>query len=163
VACSNNPAPPLHAVYEQIARRLAPGGTLAVVGYPRLFGNTFEPDGLSPTGKGCNVGAVSVDRAFIGSSDVNWLNAKANQLNTTISDEEARAQQDLTAAGVDVTVKFIPVDNGAASVFNKHRIYDTGTPYFHALEFTDITPQQWSFHPNDNGQTAYAAAINAQL
>jgi hypothetical protein len=165
--CSNKPVPSLHQAYEEIGRRLASGGTVAVVGYPKLFGTSFQFDRYNIPGgrQSCYVGDTLLGSAFIGSADVQWINAQANNLNTTIAHEAARAQTDLTAAGVHVTVKFIPVDNGSKSVFAGHHICDTGTPYFHALETFDFgtKAQQWSFHPNDAGITAYGNAITAQL
>jgi hypothetical protein len=129
-----------------------------------LFGSTYQIDGLSPTGKGCHVGtALLVDEAFIGSADVQWLNEKADAINAVIGSEIACAVEDLQAAGVLVKVTFIAVDNGAKSVFNTHRICDPGKRYFRALEFSGKSPLQWSFHPNDAGQSAYADAITAKL
>jgi Tol biopolymer transport system component len=166
--CSNSRVPSLHETYEEIARRLAPGGKVVVASYPRLFGKEFTPYDYSPTGQVCQVGQALGFDANIASSDVNWLNAKGNDLNATISAEVAKAQADLAAAGVKTKVQFVNVDAGASSLFQSHRICDTGAPFFHALEFTGnsirtLKPQPWSFHPNDDGQAAYGSAINAKM
>jgi hypothetical protein len=99
----------------------------------------------------------------IGAADVKWLNAETNTVNTTLGTEVVKANADLAALNVHVTVKVIPVDNGKKSNFDTHRICDTGTPYFHGLEFSGVNPRQWSFHPNDDGIAAYASSITPSL
>jgi hypothetical protein len=163
--CSNSDVPSLHSTYEQIAKKVAPGGTVAVVGYPKLFGSVTTPDELSPTLSSCQVGSIPFSPLTyrIGAADVKWLNTEANTVNTTLGTEVVKANADLAALNVHVTVKFIPVDNSKKSNFDTHRICDTGTPFFHGLEFSGIKPRQWSFHPNDDGIAAYASAITPSL
>jgi lysophospholipase L1-like esterase len=171
--CSSKDVPSLHALYEKIARLLPPGSKVEVVGYPRLFGKQTQFSFDSPTHRACKVRtADGFNAAVIGSNDVAWLNAQAFNLNSTIGGEALLAQSDLTAAGVKVSVNFIDVDhvldprNESKSPFYTHRICDTGTPYFHGAEF-EGTPfprsKQLSFHPNDDGQRAYASAVKPKL
>jgi hypothetical protein len=159
--CSKTPIPALHTLYEAIAKKVAPGGEVLVVGYPELFG-----PGTAPTAT-CSVAPLS--NYTIRGDDVTWLNAKALQLDSTISGEVTLAQAYLAANHIPVAVKYVEVNgqkmaNGqiGPNPFQGHRICDTGPSYFHALVLS-VPPAPFlnpvSFHPTDAGQQAYGSAI----
>ena len=144
------PRPSLHGLYEMIAARLGRGGTLVVVGYPRLFGS----------GAGaCVVGRVAGLTYSISGPDVSWLNDVAGQLDQIIAGEVEMAGAEVARTRPDVTIRFVPVD----AAFEGHRICDTGPPWLRGLQFDGVIPSPSSFHPDDAGQQQIADVVVAAL
>lgn len=143
-------APSLHQVYEDILSQLAPGGTLVVVGYPKLFGQ--------PRSGSCAVAqeASGFVRQTISAGDVAWINRETDQLNTVIKHEVATAS---LSAPLGEKIVFAPTD----AYFDHHRICDTSTPWIHAVVLSGFTPTHLSFHPTDEGQKAQSTAVVAAL
>jgi len=144
------PRPSLHGLYEMIAARLGHGGTLVVVGYPRLFG--------SPPGS-CVVGRIAGLSYTISASDVSWLNAVGKQLDEVIAGEVRVAAAEVARTRPDVTVRFVSVD----AAFSGHRVCDVGTPWLRGLQFAGVIPGRSSFHPNDAGQQQIADVVVAAV
>jgi len=145
-----HPRPSLHGLYETIAARLGHGGTLAVVGYPRLFG---------PAPGSCVVGRIGALSYSISASDLSWLNAVATQLDEVIAREVEVAAAEVARTRPDVSVRFVSVD----AAFDGHRVCDTGTPWLRGLQFAGVFPSTSSFHPNDAGQQHMAGVVVAAL
>ena len=144
------PRPSLHALYEMIAARLGRGGTLVVVGYPRLFGS----------GAGaCVAGRIAGLTYSISGPDVSWLNDVAGQLDQVIAGEVDVAEAEVARTRPDVTIRFVAVD----AAFDGHRICDAGTPWLRGLQFNGVIPSQSSFHPDDAGQRQIADVVVAAL
>jgi hypothetical protein len=144
------PRPSLHGLYETIAARLGHGGTLVVVGYPRLFGS----------GSGaCVVGRIAALSYTISASDVAWLNAVAGQLDQVIAGQVQVAAAEVARTRPDVTVRFVSVD----AAFAGHRVCDVGAPWLRGLQFAGVIPSRSSFHPNDAGQEHMADVIVAAV
>ncbi len=120
-------------LYAQI-RREAPNARIIVVGYPPLF-----PERPAPN-----------YRNLLRAPDQVWMNGVAAELNAAI----ASAAQETGVEFVDPTAAFR--DHGLGtddSWFNDLRLKGPG--------MLPINPS--SFHPNANGQAAYAALIQRQL
>ena len=132
-----------------IAARLGRGGTLVVVGYPRLFGSAAA----------CVVGHVAGLSYSISGPDVSWLNNVAGQLDQVIAGEVDVAVAEVARTRPDVTIRFVPVD----PAFDGHRICDVGTPWLRGLQFNGVIPSQSSFHPDDTGQQQIADVVVAAL
>jgi hypothetical protein len=134
----------------------APQAAIFVAGYPRLFGSSvtdFQPDKHAPSKYVCTVGSVLTEPATIDYADAQWLNSKADALDSAI----ATAVSDAQAAGVPVTyVGTVP------SLFKSHGLCDSGSPWFYPLtaDLTIppppggrlLTPDPGSFHPTQDGQ-----------
>jgi hypothetical protein len=164
--CSKSGAPALHQLYEDVALRLAPAGTLIVAGYPELFGN-------DATLHGCVVGTALVPgfgfRDYtVSAEDASWLNEKALELNNIIGKEIRAARTALATTRPDVTLKFA---SGVDSEFGGHRLCDPSS-WINGIVFSGVIPHpdQRSFHPtsptggvvsDQNGQGAYARAVLA--
>ena len=84
--------PSLTELYEQIIHAAGPGAQLLVVGYPELFETAISP------AERCQVGTVlGLDKLNIAASDVEWIDARAAQLDEVISDSVANAIDDTGA------------------------------------------------------------------
>jgi hypothetical protein len=147
-ACQARPS--LHGLYEMIAARLGHGGTLVVVGYPRLFGSVSGS---------CVVGRIAGLSYTISAADVSWLNAVAGQLDQLIAGEVQVAAVELARTRPDVTVRFVSVD----AAFAGHRVCDVGTPWLRGLQFSGVIPSRSSFHPTDAGQQQIAGVVVAAV
>jgi hypothetical protein len=124
----------------------APRARVYVTGYPRLFGLTGY------NAFGCQVGMLGAAPLYVTSEDVRWLREKADGLNAAIRTGVAEARrQGVRATYVDV-----------ATPFTTHNVCGAGTPWVNGVVFTPTNPPQISpasFHPNADGQRAYADAV----
>ncbi len=121
----------------------APGATIVVTGYPRLFGNTMTD------ANGCRVSALPI---YIRKADVAWIREKTGDLNTSIQDGVRLARK----AGVKV--RYVH----PATLFKNHNLCDKSKSWINPLliDPTAVTPvQPASFHPNEIGQIAYAVSV----
>ena len=98
---------------------------------------------------------------YISYADAQWLNGLADKLNAQIQQYVTAANTDLINSGKATRVEFVPV----SPAFNNHRIC-SGARWFNGVEFpgpfkSGLMPKaaQTSFHPNRQGQEAYASAV----
>lgn len=150
----------LSAVYVDIAERMAPGGTLVVAGYPRLFGTNQFSYG---TNQLCTVGApFHLDSLSITYADAKWIDSVTDQGDQIISDQIDRANAQLK---LNHSTQTVVMAKTVDSKFHGHRLCDSGTSHINGAIFalTGSYPEQISFHPNANGQADYAAAVEAAL
>lgn len=143
--CASEPS--LQTVYQDIAE-LAPNAAIYVIGYPHLFGSTFNKDG------NCDIGGVGPVRYTIEGSDVAWINRKADTLDNDIRTAASNAA---TATGRYITF----VDPRAT--FAGHGVCDTGTPWINPLKIGTTGAKQESFHPNVTGQQALTTLISQTI
>jgi hypothetical protein len=144
--------PSLESVYVDIAKRIMPGGELIVAGYPQLFGYNVIRE-LNGSGT-CQLGTAGGTFIYnVSSLDMEWMNKEGEQLNDAISHAVDAAQAKIP----QVTIVFAPVSDRFAG----HRLCDYGKSWINGVEFAGISPKQTSLHPNEAGQWAYAAAIQA--
>lgn len=134
----------LAEVLAEVHRR-APRATIYVTGYPRLFGLTGS-DAL-----GCRVGEVARAPLYVSGADVRWIRTKADALNAALRSGVAQAR----AHGV--RAKFVDV----ADTFTSHNVCGSSTPWVNGVVVAGTTPSTdpSSFHPNADGQRAYARAV----
>lgn len=149
----DRPIESLKNLYRDIALN-APNAKVYVAGYPELFGDDasdFDSNSQAPSGKICTL-SVGVTIDF---DDAQWLNAKAVELNTIISDavDEARGE------GVDV--RYVP-----AALFSGHGLCDSAEPWITPVTLPGPEvewppePLPESLHPTVTGQTqGYGAAF----
>jgi GDSL-like Lipase/Acylhydrolase family len=153
-SCYDHSVPSLHALYQDLAARVANGGRLVVTGYPKLFGNAWNAS-VKGGGRLCNVGSAYT----ISAADASWLNQAGDQLNSTILGEVRKAQAWAATNRPDVTIRYAP-DSFA---FEDHRLCDTKTAWINGLiitgPLTDLHPAPESFHPTPDGHAAVAAFI----
>ena len=161
-------------IYVDIADRMAPGGEIVVAGYPRLFGESRKYYGIFKSinypfvGLGCRVGVAHAGKGAISDplwvtyTDATWIDSIVDQGDQIIANQVAAANEKLQAAGV--TVKVVMAKN-VDQQFHGHRLCDSNTPFLNGVILHgDLTkPDQRSFHPNMDGQNAYARAIKATL
>lgn len=121
----------------------APGATIVVTGYPRLFGSTMTD------ANGCRVSPVLP--AYIRKADVAWLRSTSNDLNVAIQDGVRLARK----AGAKV--RYVH----PATLFKNHNLCDKGKSWINPLLVDPATAsvQPASFHPNEIGQVAYAVSV----
>jgi len=126
----------LLSLYRAI-RLAAPHARVLVLGYPRLFP-------LSPPAR-CETG---VPARFFEQFDMVWLNGVATSLDQAVRE-------------IAESVGFTYVDLYAA--FSDHELC-TADPYLNrAIFFPKKSIVNWSFHPNVNGQSRFAALVQAWL
>jgi len=133
----------------------SPHAKIYVTGYPRLFGQTFDDAVL-----GCRVGVVPPTPAFpqpvplyVDPNDAQWIAGIADRLNATIASAVRQANQG------GIRARFVRV----AGRFTGHEVCDTAEPWINPVVFDPTTstpsPAPSSFHPTEEGQQAYAAAV----
>ena len=156
----------LSQVYLDILSKMNPNGRLIVTGYPRLFASSRAGYDFGAT---CKVGTATrivgqlplVFPVFISYADAQWLNGLADKLNAYIQQYVTAANTALINSGQAARVEFVPV----SPAFDNHRIC-SGARWFNGVEFPGpfrggLMPQpaQVSFHPNKQGQAAYASVV----
>jgi hypothetical protein len=159
-SCYNDrPVPSLHALYQDLAGRLAHGGRLVVTGYPLFFGS--EWNSLAGARNSCEIGTALGGSVHyvISASDAMWLNQAGTKLNQTIQSEITKARAWAASHRPDVTIRFAPV----SPAFDGHRLCDTKTPWINGLivtgPLTDLHPAPESFHPTPDGHAEIAKFI----
>lgn len=146
-------------IYRDIAARMAPGGTLIVAGYPRLFAESKNLY-LLPTrdGGGCRVGSRGPLSVVVSYQDAQWLNQVADAADAAIADSVTSANQALAGTTNPVNVVYRPVSGN----FVGHRLCSFES-FINGVELTSAgpkpNPKQQSFHPKKEGQTAYYRAV----
>ena len=156
----------LSQIYLDAVDRMSPNGKLIVAGYPRLFGDSrWGYD----AGYACKVGTATrvfgnvtaVLPAYISFDDAQWLNDLADSANFQIKLGVDNANRALARAGKTSRVTFAPI----SPAFTGHRLC-SGSRWFNGIEFSgpfsrDVIPaaKQVSFHPNNDGQKAYARVV----
>ncbi|MCK2215238.1 GDSL-type esterase/lipase family protein [Actinomadura sp. ATCC 31491] len=126
----------LAGTYEKIHQQ-APNARIIVLGYPHLF----DPQKEAPL--------TCLSSVRIGQLDALWLNEMTDKMNGVIAAAVARARQQGAA------ISFVdPVP-----AFTGHAICDDD-PYVRAV---DVTTDGASYHPNPEGQRAYAALVQSEL
>ena len=136
-------SPTLPGLYRDVHRRMAPGASLYVIGYPRFFP-------VNPP-KSCNTGVPGLPVPTFSRSDMKWINEQIAALDDI-------NHQAANAAGV----KFIDVYD----VFKDHEMCNTrGNKEWmnRALPALPSFNLAWSFHPNVDGHFAEAQWIAARM
>ena len=152
--CSG-PVPSLAHLYELIQRD-APNASIDVLLYPHLFND--EPGSAQCDLYGFSVGIGRIGGpAFISQANQQFINSGVDQLDAEIIGQVQQAQ----AAGVNV--KYIDprllFDDGGQGhgVCSAH-------PWLNGVHLeTNANPAPETFHPNADGQTAFAQAIDDDL
>jgi hypothetical protein len=150
-SCYDHAVPSLHALYQDLATRLAPSGRLVVTGYPAPFGSNLSY--TKHAGYYCNVGGVWT----VSGDDTKWLsNTVAPSLNKTILAEIRLAQKWAAANRPDITIRYAPDTDALAG----HRLCDSSNEaWINGLVVKNLAPMAESFHPNVKGHAAIAAFI----
>ena len=140
--------PSLTELYEQIIHAAGPGAQLLVVGYPELFETAISP------AERCQVGTVlGLDKLNIAASDVEWIDARAAQLDEVISDSVANAIDD---TGANITyVDPRPAFFGGV-VCDERAQEDVNALLFKSFSWN---VEEESFHPTQTGQNLLAEEI----
>jgi hypothetical protein len=129
---------------------------IVVAGYPRLFATSRLS--YRSFGVNCQVGTgLGGIKVYISYEDAQWLNQLADIADSYIRTNVFDAIAALGRAHSTVTVAY--ADSSAQ--FTGHRLC-SGSRWFNGAELTFIVPprpKQVSFHPNAQGQDAYARAI----
>ena len=131
--------------------QLAPQASIAVAGYPALFGSsssTYTKSNSAPSKYVCKVSSGgSIDY-----QDARWLNSEEVSLDNAISSAVATAQ----ARGVPVRyVDAVPKD------FATHGLCDSATAWVNGLSVSGLHAWPGSFHPSATGQSSgYEAAFS---
>lgn len=126
----------LAATYEQIVARMNPNGYLVVAGYPHLFS-------LEPENAGCN--------PFISPTESKWIDGVVDSGNAEIAAAVETARQH----GGHVFYVNVADDFKGHEICGDH-------PWLYGLKLSfheGINLAKGSYHPNREGQTAYARAI----
>ncbi|WP_432887872.1 lectin-like domain-containing protein [Kribbella sp. CA-245084] len=160
----------LTKLYTAIGLRMAPGGKLIVSGYPRFFGENITRYDLLPTSSGrvayaaCVVGRVKVVgsriyRVGIEYKDAKWINSIIDRGDQLIENAAIEANAALKPFGVSVV--YAPADR----YFHSHRLCDANDNWINGAIFNGSNhhPDRRSFHPNTDGQFAYAKAFLAVI
>jgi hypothetical protein len=160
----------LESAYQSVVDRMGPNSTLYVAGYPMLFGADKAKYTAKVNGHdGKATAACSISGGhWIGYDDAQWIN-----LETAIGDGDiARATADvnerLETSGSSKHVLFVgnaDGTGGARQTFNQHGLCDDSASYINPLflDSAHASPFQTSFHPNLNGQVAYARAFETTM
>jgi len=156
----------LGQVYLDIVDRMSSNGRLVVTGYPRLFADSRWGYDL---GTACKVGTGTrfvgphpvVLPVYISYDDAQWLNGLADSANTQLKRWATTANNALISAHRAARVEFAPI----SPAFDNHRLC-SGSRWFNGIEFSGPfsgdalpKPKQVSFHPNNQGQKAYASVV----
>jgi lysophospholipase L1-like esterase len=141
--------PSLEQVYTDITE-LAPNAAIYVIGYPHLFGTTFNKKGV------CDVGGVLGARETIQGSDVEWINSETDNL-----DQDIQAAVNDAAAATGHSITFVD----PSSTFAGHGVCDSGTPWINGLKlrFSTNAVEAESFHPNVTGQQMLTNLISQTI
>jgi hypothetical protein len=155
-AYDSRPIHPLASLYQAMAED-APDAKIYVGGYPRLFGTDKDDYTVSsgaPGGAFCDISPGSPVPVSISYDDAQWLNAKADGLNSTIE----TAVEDAQGEGVDIT--FVPADN-----FSGHGLCDAQSAWINHVSLdSSNNPLPESFHPTVTGyENGYGAAFVAAM
>lgn len=151
---------PIHSITEviQSIAIAAPNADIHVAGYPHLFGpelGYFEANASAPGYGQCDV-AFWGGFVTLAYDDAQWINDQADRLNSIIKAAVGKARDD------DVSVEYTPLDS-----FATHALCDEAGSYIEplflegALSNPDVVAK--SFHPNNNGASAYKAALLSML
>jgi lysophospholipase L1-like esterase len=146
LACSRR----LAGLYYDIAQSSAPDVQIVVLLYPHLF-TTAPPNG------GVEVGS----RTKFSKKNVEWINTGTDRLDARIIEEIKVAQ----AAGANVTwADPRPVfdDNAAGASPGGHGI-GSNQPWVYGIKLRGTSPRPYSFHPNTQGQQAFARVVKAKI
>lgn len=153
----------LAGAYVTVASRMAPGGRLLVVGYPRPFahdGRGYRPDPSAAGAPACRIGVTPLRTPIrVTLAGARFLNAVAGDLNGAVRAGVAEAATRLRAAGATQTVVFVASD----PAFRGHRLCNAA-PWINGVQLTALgAPKRTSLHPGPKGQAAYARAVGAAL
>ena len=149
--------------YVAIAARMAPGGRLLVVGYPRLFAPAeaaYRPDPSVGGAPACRIG-ISPFRTPIRvtQADARFLNRVTEDVDARIAAAAAQAEARLRGQGAPGAVAYVPSD----PAFRSHRLCSP-SPWVNGVQLTATgVPKRTSLHPNAKGQAAYARALAGAL
>ncbi|MFI7598238.1 SGNH/GDSL hydrolase family protein [Actinoplanes sp. NPDC049681] len=150
----------LAQVYFDVANKMAAGGQLVVASYPRMFATSRL--GYRTFGVNCKVGTgLGGVGVYISYADAQWLNDLADAADAYIRSSIRDANAALKRARSTVTIDY--ADSSAQ--FTDHRLC-SGSRWFNGAELTFTVPpraKQVSFHPNAQGQDAYARAVLAKI
>ena len=153
----------LAGAYVTVATRMAPGGRLLVVGYPRPFaegGRGYRPDASVAGAPACRLGVTPLRTPIRVTQDgARFLNGVAGDLNAAVRAGVAEATTRLRAAGASQTVALVASD----PAFRGHRLCNA-SPWINGVRLTALgAPKRTSLHPGPKGQAAYARAVGAAL
>jgi hypothetical protein len=149
--------------YVAVASRMAAGGRLVVVGYPRLFaagGRGYRPDPSVGGAPACRLGVTPLGTPVrVTRADARFLNRVAEGLNRAAAAGAAQAGARIRAGGGTATVAFVASD----PAFAGHRLCNA-VPWINGVRLTATgAPKRISLHPDARGQAAYARAVTAAL
>lgn len=154
-----SPVTGLVGVLSALGGRLPQGGTLMVVGYPRLFATA--PRAFARHGA-CRVGVTPLRTPVVVTrSDARFLNRVALRLNRAAHRSAQTAQIWLGNWYLTntIAVRYVGVDGAFAG----HRLCDPD-PWITRLRLTATgAPIRTSFHPDARGHEAYAGVVTARL
>ena len=146
----------LDDTFVEIAGRLAPGGRLVVGGYPRLFG----PDrNKGYTKAGSQRSCVVLPGYEVLFEDAEWINRVDARGNEAIRQEIDEARGRIAALRPDVRIEYAD----AWTSFGNHSLCDRKDNWINGLQISTGGPKRQSFHPNGDGQKAYAAAFRTAM
>ena len=153
----------LAEAYVAVASRMAPGGRLVVVGYPRLFadgGRGYRPDPAVGGAPACRLGVTPLRTPVrVTHADARFLNDVVGGLNAAVRAGVGEAATRLRAAGAGQTVAFVASD----PAFRGHRLCNA-SPWINGVQLTALgAPKRTSLHPGPKGQAAYARAVGSAL
>ncbi|MGE0025634.1 MAG: SGNH/GDSL hydrolase family protein [Thermoleophilia bacterium] len=153
----------LAGAYVTVASRMAPGGRLLVVGYPRPFaegGRGYRADASVGGVPACRIGVTPLRTPVrVTRTGARFLNAVAGDLNGAAQAGVAQAVARLRAADATQIVAFVASD----PAFRGHRLC-TAAPWINGVRLTALgAPKRTSLHPGPKGQAAYARAVGAAL
>jgi lysophospholipase L1-like esterase len=157
----------LAAVYLDVAQRVKPGGQVVVAGYPHLFGPNRNFYRTGPYNRpACLVGSAVGGFGgyyWVDYEDAQWINGQTDRGNTIIKRQVALANQALRDSRSRTVVKYAAVvdrDRGF-DTFSGHSLCDRGDSWINGVQIDTRhrTRKQTSFHPNYNGQRAYAGVV----
>lgn len=153
----------LAGAYVTVASRMAPGGRLVVVGYPRPFadgGRGYRLDASAGGAPACRLGVTPLRTPVrVTQAGARFLNGVAGDLNDAVHAGVAEAAGRLRAAGATQTVAFVASD----PAFAGHRLCNAA-PWINGVRLTALgAPKRTSLHPGPKGQAAYARVVGAAL
>ncbi|WP_438297136.1 SGNH/GDSL hydrolase family protein [Streptomyces sp. HUAS TT7] len=141
--------PSLHTLYQAIHDR-APHARIYVLLYPHLFN-------LTPGKARCDLYGTAKMHAFISQTNINWLNQTVDTADKKIEDEVAAVRQ--TGVNIEAVDPRPLFDNPSTTGGQGHGVCSTHGVWFNGLHIKGFDSAPESFHPNKQGQQAFADAL----
>ena len=133
---------PLRDMYVRL-RQLAPNAEVLIMGYPKFFS---LQEGVDLFGRRFGGGCEGIQMA-----EQRWMNDKVNQINGIIK------------ATLPPGFRYVDVENA----FARHHLCDGSPEWMWNIDWQCCDPERpaspYSFHPNVDGQEAFAEAVRGVL